>query len=152
MGCFAQLAAGEPSEELTFNGWPLYLYGDTGVGKTCAALWLMDQVPDSAYVTQYAFRRNVYAQDAWIWDIAKTSRLVVIDEVGTVSQSEDGWTWAREKEAVKRFADLRDVKPTVWLSNKSPDELRELYDDRIHSRLCSGTVVLLTGPDHRFED
>jgi len=145
------LAASRIDTALNVRGWPLYLYGDTGVGKTCAAKWMLNQVPKSAYLTHFGLRQRAYLPEALIWTIARTYNLVVIDEVGTASQEEDGYGWKREKDAVKRFADQRGGRATIWLSNKSAEELLQLYDDRIHSRLCSGTVVHLTGPDRRFE-
>lgn len=37
----------------------------------------------------------------------------------------------------------------IYISNLTPDHLAELYDDRIASRLTSGTVFELNGADRR---
>jgi len=43
----------------------------------------------------------------------------------------------------------RKGKPLLITSNKSPEDLALLYDDRIKSRLRAGTVVNMDGPDRR---
>jgi hypothetical protein len=131
--------------------WPLYIFGDTGTGKTCAAIWLLNQVPTSAYLSNETLREEVYRPASTVWQIAKESVLVVVDEVGTVSEAEDKYKWQREKDAIKRLADIRNRLPTLWLSNKPDKDIAGLYGPRIHSRLCSGTPLRLTGPDRRFE-
>ena len=146
------LAAGERNDSMNVFGWPLYLYGPTGIGKTCAALWLVDQNPTSAYLTTDKLVDEVYQQESIVWQTATEWLLLVVDEIGSRSKDEDGYAWQREKAAVKRMADLREYLPTVWISNKPPEDVRRLYDDRIYSRLCSGTVIRMEGPDRRFAD
>ena len=40
-------------------------------------------------------------------------------------------------------------KPLVITSNKSPEDIGAIYDDRILSRLSAGTVLEIVGPDRR---
>jgi len=146
------LAASDRNDSLNVFGWPLYLYGPTGIGKTCAALWLVDQVPTSAYLMTDKLVDEVYRQDSIVWQMAPEWLLLVVDEIGSRSKEEDGYSWQREKAAVKRMADIREHLPTIWISNKPPEDVRKLYDDRIYSRLCSGTVIRMEGRDRRFAD
>lgn len=131
--------------------WPLYIYGDTGTGKTYAVIWLLNQVPTSAYLSNDTLREEAYRPESLVWHIARDWTLVAVDEVGTVSEAEDKYKWSRERDAVKRLADIRDGMPTIWLSNKPATDIAGLYGPRIHSRICSGTVLHLDGPDRRFE-
>jgi DNA replication protein DnaC len=124
--------------------WPLYLWGGAGTGKTCAALWLLDQVPWSLYVDLERLADIAYDRHAALWEDAPTYHLAVVDEIGLRVLDSD-----REYLALKRMADLREMAPTIWISNLSPGQLRQTFDDRIYSRICSGSVVHLTGPDRR---
>ena len=126
--------------------WPLLLWGAAGRGKTCAALLMVDAVPVSVYVCLDDLMEHAFDRSASIWRLTHEAMLVVVDELGTRQQDFD-----REYCAVKRLADLREHRPAVWISNHGPERLRAIYDDRICSRLCCGTVVEVTGPDRRFQ-
>jgi DNA replication protein DnaC len=126
--------------------WPLLLWGDAGRGKTCAALLMVDAVPSSIYVTLDDLMVDAFERSASIWTVSREALLVVVDELGTRQAD-----WDREYRALKRMADLRDHRPAVWISNHGPEDLQKIYDDRIHSRLCCGTVVELTGLDMRMQ-
>ena len=127
--------------------WPLLLWGSTGSGKTCAALLMVDAVPSSVYMTLDDLAAVAFDEAAAaIWSLGRESLLVAVDELGARQQDFD-----REYRALKRMADLREHRSAVWISNHSPARLREIYDDRIYSRLCCGTVVEVTGPDRRFQ-
>jgi DNA replication protein DnaC len=124
--------------------WPLFLHGDAGRGKTCAALTLYDAVPGALYWTLDELMEYAYTASAWVWFYSQRARLVIVDEIGGRSTETD-----REYVTLKHMADIREHRPVIWISNLTPAELGETYDDRIHSRLTSGTVVELTGPDRR---
>jgi len=81
--------------------------------------------------------------ESYLWRHAKEEPLVIVDEVGASKND-------REYQALKRLADMRVNKPILWLSNLSPQGLREAFDERLFSRLCCGTVVEVQGPDQRF--
>jgi chromosomal replication initiation ATPase DnaA len=133
--------------------WPLYLHGLVGTGKTRAALCLCDFADSAVYFTVDSLADMVMAKSAadaeTQWEKIRTKALVVLDEIG-------------EREAVgdlqattfKKFLDSREWhagRVAVYVSNLSPDDLPKLYDDRIISRLLSGTVHELRGPDRRRE-
>lgn len=138
--------------------WPLLLTGGAGVGKTCAALCLLDYsggvyftiyelcdvliaAADKAYVNPYADRPM---SKIGVWEWLHATSLLVIDELGSRHVSDFHY------ENVKRVLDQRENKPLVCISNKSLAELAVIYDDRVASRFAGGTVVQLVGPDRRI--
>lgn len=140
--------------------WPLFLCGPAGRGKTCAALAILDRVeiiyriPDCDAVICYQsvwygtvedLVQMVLSRDDERWREIGAAALVVIDELGLRSSDSD-----LEYIALKRAADLREFSPTVWISNQEPEGIRRLYDDRIYSRICSGTWYKVGGADRRF--
>ena len=85
--------------------------------------------------------------DLHLWQLVAHYNLVVVDELGCRRQVSD-WEYS----VVKRVADLREQKATVWISNHPPERIRALFDDRIASRLLCGTWFALEGHDRRQED
>lgn len=126
--------------------WPLYLHGDTGVGKSCAAAALVNRTANAPYLLAEQLCDAVYAPHAHPWPCIKDAELVVIDEVGLRPAQDQ-----RAFLAMDQAARLREHRPTIWISNHGPDRLRQLFDDRLYSRLTCGTVIELTGPDRRKE-
>jgi len=127
--------------------WPLYMYGATGTGKTCAALCLVDRVVDSIYTPADRLAEWTLHNDAYAWQHAGAVGLVVIDELGLRSRNSD-----LEYISVKRMADVREHRAAIWISNHKPDDIRQIYDDRIYSRICSGVWYELTGDDRRMQE
>lgn len=125
--------------------WPLYLFGTAGVGKTCATLWLMDQVPESYFCTPQKAIEWVLAGNRDWWGRIATGTLVIVDEIGLRSAVSD-----LEYSAVKQLADAREHRPAIWIGNHEPARIRDQYDDRIYSRICCGPWFELTGPDQRM--
>jgi hypothetical protein len=153
--------------------WPLFLNGPKGVGKTCAALSLADMV---AGKTIY-FQMNMLADDIhridirrdgdnWLavhglyvdpyvgfvstgaaWNQIAKADLVIADEWGLKEKVSDYLY-----EISKKVLDLRSGLPTICIANQSLDELRQLYDDRIASRLAAGSIFELSGDDLRLSD
>jgi DNA replication protein DnaC len=130
--------------------WPLYLWGDTGCGKTSAALCLVNVVADSWYTTLNEMAEVVFEVMPWEWREGVRRLLLAVDEIGLDDQPPSRY----EKIAMEQLADARQYEPTIWLSNLSPEDGRnqvvERYGDRVYSRICSGTVVHHGGPDRRF--
>lgn len=138
--------------------WPLVITGAAGVGKTCAALCLLDHAGGLYFTAQgladevlYAGKGQVQSpgglpvSQRQLWqEIAGTS-LVVVDEVGTREKVSD-WHY----DCFKRVLDEREGKPLVVLSNLALDAIVTLYDDRVTSRLAAGTVFTLQGSDRRL--
>ena len=130
-----------------YHGWPLFLHGDTGRGKTSAALCLVNAVPDSVFIEVERVIDEVYARDAWIWREGIHRPFMVVEELGLRGEVSE-----REKTAIEKLANAREFHPTLWISNHEPEWIANAanYGERVHSRICSGTCVLVGGPDRRF--
>lgn len=141
--------------------WPLYIHGEPGTGKTCAALALCDYLPASIYVTVYDLIDQVLSAyrkgDGFNWrpfgpyrkvdeyNPAVGSSLVVLDEIGTREKVTD-----TQYDTVKKLLDIREHAPLILISNHPIPKIAEIYDSRIASRCEAGTVVELTGGDRRI--
>lgn len=76
------------------------------------------------------------------------SVLGVCDEIGSRNTVSDA-----HYEILKKLIDLRESKPSVYISNLAPNRIAEVYDDRIASRLQGGTVIDMTNwPDRRIRN
>jgi DNA replication protein DnaC len=149
-----QLVAGELA-------WPLFLCGPCGVGKTCAALCLLDHAGGEYHTVRGLCDLLIQAQQGrlewsregrggilWpekLWARLAGAPLVVLDELGGRERVSD-----HHYEAVKTLVDERHGKPFVVLSNLPLSAIAGLYDDRLFSRLGAGTVVALEGEDRRI--
>jgi DNA replication protein DnaC len=144
--------------------WPLLLFGSAGSGKTCVGLCigdmasyrinslfcdlpglclLLNQIRTSGlWTTGYPPRVR---SEPDVWREWAHAGLAVLDEIGARAVVSD-----HHFETLKRALDLREGKPAVYISNLDPAQLTALYDDRIASRLASGTVVRLSG-DRRLD-
>lgn len=135
--------------------WPLFVYGPAGVGKTCAGLYLADRVArGSVGFTDFAGlcgrmadakngRDTLTAEQLWRqW---AGHGLCVLDEIGLRDAVSD-----HVYEVAQRAIDLRAGKPLLVLSNLDLNALAKVFDDRVASRLASGTVVHVDGPDQRL--
>lgn len=144
---FRQLVAGRAK-------WPLFLHGPVGTGKTFAALCLCDHLPTAAYLTveelcDYVMTRH-HIEVAAHWNELGKKDLVVLDELGTRIKSGGDL----EYNTVLKLLSLREREQNraiICISNVSPESTIELYDRRIYSRMCSGSVFALAGPDRRGE-
>jgi DNA replication protein DnaC len=126
----------------------LFLYGPPGAGKTRAALWMLDMVQPGIFATVDKTTELVLAgraSDAW-WKAAANAELAVLDELGERSANLD-FVYT----GIKRFLDLRDELPAIYISNLDPESLAAHLDHRIASRALCGTRFLLDGIDRRFE-
>lgn len=135
--------------------WPLFAHGPAGVGKTCAGLYLCDRVARGSVVfTDFAGmcgrmadakngRDTLTAEQLWRrW---AGNGLCVLDEIGLRDTVSD-----HVYEVAQRAIDLRAGKPLLVLSNLDLNALARVFDDRVASRLASGTVVHVDGPDQRL--
>lgn len=139
--------------------WPLFILGSVGTGKTCAALCVSDyaggffwQVSEFAQVVNDAmFGRLRYPNSdrpfnhSDLWKEIATANLVVLDELGGRGVVSDA-----QYEAVKRLVDARAGRPFIAISNLDLTGIEKLYDDRVASRIGSGTVVKVEGRDRRL--
>jgi DNA replication protein DnaC len=151
------------------RNWPLFMYGEPGTGKSCAALALCDYLLAADYVFMTAAELTSRVMDTFgkperfDWRIfapyrekleglvergpvkATGSRLVVLDELGTRTNVSD-----THYECVQKVLDMREGVPLILISNLDARGLAKVYDDRIASRCSSGTVVPLKGRDRRI--
>lgn len=141
--------------------WPLFVSAPAGVGKTCAALCLLDHAGGLYYTATGLASAVIEAQQGrltWreearngtlfpeaLWRWLAREPLVVLDELGSRDRVSD-----HHYECVKRLLDERHGKPLVVLSNLDLARVGQLYDDRVASRLAAGTVIRLEGRDRRL--
>lgn len=137
--------------------WPLVLLGEAGSGKTCAALMMLNLwgAGRTFYMTfdawcdrirfakcdQLASESGFSIGESAAWRDWETAEFAVLDDIGTREKATD-----HVYEVLKRSLDRReDGMPTVYTSNLKLQELSQLFDDRVASRLGAGTVVNVTG-------
>lgn len=162
------------------KAWPLYLWGAAGTGKTSAALALLDfygpkpdgtlspeirdwlrgfievrfipRVRIGADKSGYTWSRNGLSGDVRWPDLERSlnvAQLVVFDEIGVGREANDFRLDTLIEVLNARAGDP--VKPFIVTSNLPPSEVaRVVYDDRVASRILSGTVFRLEGPDRRM--
>lgn len=153
--------------------WPIYLFGLTGIGKTCAAAavfrsWLARSCrknpPTFPLWTTFPefcdrlaqIRKNgsimvEHPSGQW-WECCETdwwkrwarTDLCVIDEIGTRSDNDV------RAEALWRLLDQRAGLPTIYTGNLDEAGIVQVFDERILSRLCNGTMIELVGGDRRL--
>lgn len=131
------------------EGWPLYLHGLPGRGKSSAALYLLDVARVGVYVTA----REAIDHEFAGWEVAvqfrrafKRADLAVIDQFGMGCGGRPGVT-----NTMVDVMDYRVGRPLVLVSNLPPEALEDVYDAQVRSRVEGGTVVEFTGPDWRAE-
>lgn len=147
------------------NQWPLYLWGETGVGKTCAAavaytmwkqsaMWMsLTELCDllnafnTAPVQLLQVRRvSIEITRSGLWNRIRKMGLMVIDEIGTRDASPHRY------DALLRLLDTRNGLPLILTGNIEPGEaLARIYDERVQSRIAAGVIVRVTGNDRRME-
>lgn len=139
--------------------WPLFLHGEPGAGKSCAGLVAVDWCGEGVYITMSDFcQALIDAQQGRIpfclWDGAhprtestlwyewSDANLCVLDEVGLRDNVSD-----HHYDTLTKALDLRNDagKPLIVISNIDAKEIAGVYDDRIGSRVSSGTVVQVSG-------
>ena len=141
--------------------WPLYFFGPAGRGKTMAALCLLDRcwLPYKYYTCKSLRDLLIVAQqgecttehpygvkETEIWQWIKQANIVVLDELGVSEKVTD-----HHYDTVIGVLDAREFEPLVVISNVPPDGLKRIYDDRIWSRACCGTIIDFSAyPDRRI--
>ena len=130
--------------------WPLFLHGDVGTGKTLAALCLADFATTSRYWTLDTLCDKVMDPETKtqeMWRQIQEKELTILDELGERSKVGD-----LLYTTVKKHLDLREQhagRVGIYISNLTPDQLVQMFDKRIVSRLTAGTVLELSGDDRR---
>lgn len=137
----------------------LLLYGDTGVGKTflshCVAKELIEQSYSVIYFTASQlfdiFARNRFEKDPdaqMDYEHIYDCDLLIIDDLGT--------EFANSFTTSQLFVCLNERilrgKSTMISTNLDLDDLKNLYSERVFSRITSAyTVLRLTGDDIRIQ-
>lgn len=130
--------------------WPFFLHGPVGCGKTRAILALTDLVTDARFWTLSELMDGVTGRRLAPWSglwWRNGPQLAVVDEFG-LSPGEAG---KLDYDALLAFAEWREDRPAIYISNHDPETLEKLYDERIYSRLMCGTHHKLVDVDRRFQ-
>lgn len=136
--------------------WPLALIGDTGSGKTCAALCLCDRSGGSAYTCTSDLCQMIVDgregrlitsagytyHESDVWNGWRQANIAVLDELG-IRDKPSNFQYETVKKAIDERLD--NERPLVVISNMTIAELVQCYDDRIASRCGRGTVIVTTG-------
>lgn len=94
-------------------------------------------------------RRHRHDRD-WLDDISKwgTDRhLLCVDDIGFTGKADD---WVME--AIYHLANVRraNALPTLYTSNLSPDDMRNVFGTAISSRILGGVMIPVSGADRRL--
>lgn len=132
--------------------WPLVLLGPAGLGKSSAALCLLDvaggwyfEMSELCEIFIHAQQRAIEMTTRSLWERLEKTSLVVVDDMGAREKVSD-----HHYEIAKRLLDKRENHPLVCISNHNLERLSQLYDDRLASRLAYGTVLTIAGKDRRL--
>lgn len=137
----------------------LFLYGDTGVGKTfltnCIAKELIDKSFSVIYLTAYEFfdtmAKGKFEKDSTAEEMCEhifNCDLLIIDDLGT--EFSNSFTVSQLFLCVNERILRR--KSTIISTNLSLETLVEMYSERTFSRITSNyTMLKLTGDDIRIK-
>jgi DNA replication protein DnaC len=132
-----------------FPRLPIFLTGGVGRGKTglAAVLYRIARRPIWRRADSFLLDLSMGRSDeTYRTEIRKAgdASLLVLDDLGVRKPSEGMFHLLFD------LLELRKSVPTIITSNKSVDELCELYPDgRIYSRLAAGTIMVISGDDRR---
>ena len=155
----AHLIAHEFVETFTDDFRNLFLYGDTGVGKTflsnCIAKELIDRAFSVIYLTSYEFFDTLAKSKFEKDDAAETMcehifdcDLLIIDDLGT--ELTNSFTVSQLFLCLNERILRR--KSTIISTNLSLESLVDIYSERTFSRITSNyTMLKLTGDDIRIK-
>lgn len=137
----------------------LFLYGDTGVGKTflshCIAKELIDRSFSVIYFSAFSlfdtlakskFNKDIDAKN--MNEYIFSCDLLIIDDLGT--ELTNSFITSEFFHCINER--LTRNKPTIISTNLSLEALRDIYSERIFSRITSNyTMLKLTGEDIRLK-
>lgn len=136
---FGRLAAGKAR-------WPLLIWGPVGSGKSYAGLAFCDLIRHPRFSTLEQECDAVMRRESRSYD---PDELIVLDEIGERSKVGD-----LQYATLKGTLDHREFQHQrigLYISNLSPGEIGEMFDDRVASRLTAGSVFRLEATDRRGE-
>lgn len=137
----------------------LLLYGDTGVGKTflshCIARELLDQSYSVIYFTAAQlfdiFARNTFRREeetGFDYEHIYGCDLLIIDDLGTEMAN----SFTNSQLFICLNERILRKKSTLISTNLSLEDLKNIYSERVFSRITSAyTVLRLTGDDIRIQ-
>lgn len=155
----AHLIAHEFVDTFTDEFRNLFLYGDTGVGKTflsnCIAKELIDRAFSVIYLTSYEFfdtmAKSKFEKDdtaGMMCEHIFDCDLLIIDDLGT--ELTNSFTVSQLFLCLNERLLRR--KSTIISTNLSLESLVEIYSERTFSRITSNyTMLKLTGDDIRIK-
>ena len=143
------------------NGENLLFYGTTGLGKTflcnCIAKALLDKNKIVIYQTAFTildilekrrFRKDISDITEYDYSLLFDGDLLIIDDLGT--EVSNTFTNAEIFNIVNTR--LLAVKKTIISTNLTPNEISEIYTDRVFSRILDKFIPLkFYGKDLRWE-
>lgn len=143
------------------NGENLLFYGTTGLGKTflcnCIAKSLLDRNKIVIYQTAFTildilerrrFRRDQSDMTDYEYSLLFDADLLIIDDLGT--EVSNSFTNAEIFNIVNTR--LLSGKKTIISTNLTPNEISEIYTDRVFSRIFDKFIPLkFFGKDLRWE-
>lgn len=150
----AHAAAKSVSQKPGFSYNPLFIYGDTGLGKThlaqAIARDILEKDPTSKilYVSSERFlndmvnalrnNRNIQFRDKY-----RTLDLLIIDDIQFIHKWKE-----TQNEFFHTFNVLyNDKKQIILVSDRPPEEIQNL-EDRLRSRFQGGMTVDISKPDY----
>lgn len=159
--------------------WPLYMWGESGLGKTSAALCILDHCGKDS-------NRGTCSPEIVEWmagfiDIRTIAGVRINCDKGKIWWASDERTettsWSTLMKVIERqpvtvldeigvgreAADFkldtlievldrranRPVKPFIVTGNVPPSQIAEIYDDRVADRILCGTVAKMEGTTRR---
>ena len=132
-------------------GWPLYIYGGVGLGKTHILNAIGNQLKQmdkkviylSAERFMYQFVKSIKNKDTHKFkEIFRNADVLILDDIQFISGKE-----VTQEEFFYTFNSLLENQSQVVIScDRSPNELDRIQD-RIKSRLSGGLVVDVQPPD-----
>ena len=146
--------------------FPILLFGPQGRGKTFTMASVYRKVtPPAAWFAANRFVRLIQecrrAENGRTYALHPTyghveeqlfamatehTPLLLIDDIGLIRPSESAFG------IIYELVDRRRNRPAVFTSNLFPEEIHDVYDARIASRLSAGTVIHVTGKDRRIKN
>jgi hypothetical protein len=134
--------------------WCIYLWGETGVGKTHVATaifqhWLREEPRGIAWTLVVEMLKTLREAHADLGEAIAAyiePKLLVFDELKLADMT----PWAREQVSYVIGRRYNETRALIVTSNHGPADLQE-FDPTVISRLSEGIVLELTGADWRAE-
>jgi DNA replication protein DnaC len=143
------------SRPLITCGPSLLILGPTGVGKSHQTYGAINQLSRTGLLGSWAFttapdlygslRPRHGVDTERLFQELLGARLLVVDDLGAAKSSE----WVEEINYRLVNTRYEQQRPTIYTSNLTGAQLREVVGDRVASRLSDCRHVALTGPDRR---